>query len=62
MFLMARCKNAITTSSSFGWWGAWLMKNPDKHVVAMHEDEWFNKELNLNLCDLIPDSWEKIKL
>lgn len=63
MFLMSMMKDQITTSSSFGWWGAWLNKNPDKQVIAMHEDMWFGPELDhLKLQDLIPESWHKIKV
>tara|TARA_R110000787_G_scaffold39265_2_gene98587 strand:- start:9822 stop:10682 length:861 start_codon:yes stop_codon:yes gene_type:complete len=62
MYLLSRLKDQITTSSSFGWWGAWLNKNPDKRVISMHEDMWFGDDLNhLNLSDLIPNSWQKIK-
>ena len=30
MQLMAACKHQVVTSSSFGWWGAWLNTNPNK--------------------------------
>jgi len=28
----------------------------------MHEDMWFGSEMNLDLKDLIPESWIKIKI
>lgn len=30
MQLMSQCKHAVITNSSFGWWGAWLIENPNK--------------------------------
>ena len=30
MQLMSMCKHAVITNSSFGWWGAWLIENPNK--------------------------------
>ncbi len=30
MQLMSLCKHAVITNSSFGWWGAWLITNPNK--------------------------------
>ena len=40
MQLMAACKHQIITSSSFGWWGAWLNTNPNK--ITIGPDPWIN--------------------
>lgn len=34
MQLMSYCKHSIQSYSSFGWWGAYFMTNPDKIVVS----------------------------
>lgn len=34
MQLMAKCKHAIITSSSFGWWGAYFIDNPKKITIS----------------------------
>ena len=36
MQLMSYCKHAIITTSSFGWWGAYLIDNPNKITISAY--------------------------
>jgi hypothetical protein len=58
MFLMSRCKHAIMATSTFGWWGAWLIQNPKKVVVA--PAHWFCGSYNEMSRDIIPETWARI--
>lgn len=55
--LMSFCRHAIIANSSFSWWGAWLINNPNKVVVA--PQRWFNDK-SKNMPDLIPSDWLQV--
>jgi len=55
--LMSLCTDAIIANSSFSWWGAWLIDNPDKVVVT--PKEWFGPSYDhYHMDDLIPEGWK----
>lgn len=58
LYILAHSQNTIMANSSFSWWGAWLIENPDKKVVA--PARWFGPaNTHLDTKDLIPDEWIK---
>lgn len=50
LVIMSNCKHAILSNSTFNWWGAWLIQNEDKIVVA--PEHWQRKKNNI-----IPAEW-----
>lgn len=55
LFIMSSCKHAIIVNSTFYWWGAWLIDNPDKIIVA--PKDWF---ADGSPIDIVPPNWIKI--
>ena len=58
--LMTLCDGAILSSSSLGWWGAWLQKGRTQPVVV--PEHWYGPVLEaVNDCrDLYPEEWTVI--
>jgi hypothetical protein len=57
MHLMARCQHHVISNSTFGWWGAWLGRNPEKIVVAPRR--WI-RTLPEDSVDICPAGWVRI--
>lgn len=55
--LMSLCSHNIIVNSTFGWWGAWLNRNPKRIVVAPRN--WFLDRTH-DTRDVIPEDWIKI--
>lgn len=54
-YLMSFCKHQILSASSFGWWAAYLNKNPEKKVVA--PQPWFSPISGHDGSNVIPEGW-----
>ena len=44
--LMSLCSHAIIANSSMSWWGSWLIRNPNKKIVA--PKNWFGPTYHYN--------------
>lgn len=55
LLIMASCRHAIIVNSSYHWWGAYLMENPEKIVCC--PQKWFFDDKPI---DIIPPSWRRI--
>lgn len=59
LYLLSLCKHNIITNSTFGWWGAWLNKHPEKIVIAPYT--WLHPVNGPPTQDIVPKAWKKIK-
>lgn len=55
MQLMSYCKYNILSNSSFGWWGAWLNRYPEKITIA--PSKWLNEFGNKYARKFIFPEW-----
>ena len=54
--LMSLCSHAIIANSSLSWWGAWLISNPNKKIIA--PKMWFGPTYaDKNTKDLYLNDW-----
>jgi hypothetical protein len=53
--MMTLCDHNIISTSTFGWWGAWLNSNPKKKIIAPRR--WFGLMWGNNTKDLYYDNW-----
>lgn len=57
--LMSLCSHAIIANSSMSWWGAWLINNPSKKIIA--PKKWFGPAYaDKDTKDLYCSDWEII--
>lgn len=55
--LMSICRHAIIANSTFSWWAAWLINNPQKIIYA--PNRWFAGGQH-DTSDLLPPEWFKV--
>lgn len=58
LFILSLCKHNIISNSSFGWWSAWLNRNPEKWVIC--PKVWVNPNWDLPTRDVYPQDWIKL--
>ncbi|MEM1157460.1 MAG: alpha-1,2-fucosyltransferase [Verrucomicrobiota bacterium] len=55
--LMSKCRHGIIANSTFSWWSAWLMQNPQKIIIA---PRMWRKSDSYDCSDAIPKSWLRL--
>ena len=55
IYLLQGCKHGICANSTFSWWGAWLIDNPDKTIIA--PEPWWQFRYD---SETVPDNWIKL--
>jgi hypothetical protein len=58
LYLMTQCDDNVISNSSFGWWGAWLNRNPNKKVIG--PSLWFGSSMDKDTSDILPPLWVRI--
>jgi hypothetical protein len=59
-FVLSMCKHNIISNSTFGWWAAWLNRNPHKIVIA--PQHWVDPKHHAftPVIDVWPSTWHLI--
>jgi hypothetical protein len=58
MNLMSQCQHQIIANSSYGWWAAWLNKNPNKIIIA--PKIWFQDKTANRQIQIVPKAWIRL--
>lgn len=59
LYLMTLCDHFITCNSTYGWWGAWLIRNPEKRIFI--PQTWFGPSAGgIDGADLVCPNWQVV--